>query len=119
VPTGKQDSTAAYANYNCLGDGSASTNCLFADLLPVGSKPSGVGKYNQLDLAGSVSEWTLDWFGAYPLYCDNCANVSFSSDSGRVARGGAWDSSPAALQSAGRYGYSDQDRGFRCARAAE
>lgn len=119
VPTGKQDTTAAYANYNCLADGSASTNCLFAGLLPVGSKASGVGKYHQLDLAGSVSEWTLDWFGAYPLYCDNCANVSISSDSGRVARGGAWDSGPDSLQSAGRYGYSDKDRGFRCARAAQ
>jgi formylglycine-generating enzyme required for sulfatase activity len=103
-----------------MGDGSASTSCVLADLLPVGSKPSGAGKYNQLDLAGSVSEWTLDWFEGYPAYCDNCANVNFASDSGRVARGGSWDNTASGLLSASRYArIPAQDSGIRCARAAQ
>lgn len=116
VPSGKQDGTAAYANYACLGDGSAPTSCGFADLLQVGSKPSGSGKYGQLDLAGSVFEWNLDCFDAYPAYCDNCANLECGVGGG-VTRGGAWNAVSASLLSAARY--AGEDAGIRCARATE
>lgn len=46
---------------NCGGDAS----CTVADILPVGSRPAGAGRWGQLDLAGSVAEWTLD--GLYPF----------------------------------------------------
>jgi cysteine-rich repeat protein len=60
VPTDKLDSTADYANYGCMGDGSAPNTCAFGDILRVGQKPAGTGKYGQLDLAGSMFEWTMD-----------------------------------------------------------
>lgn len=60
VPTDLLDSTAAYANYKCMGDGSAPDSCAFGDFLRVGSKPAGTGKYGHLDLAGSMFERTID-----------------------------------------------------------
>src|SRR6185503_5212427 len=56
------------ASYDCAGDGSGTgtPNCMFSDMLPVGSRsPQGDGKWGQADLAGNVWEWTLDW-GATP-----------------------------------------------------
>ena len=124
------DSTAAYANYNCLGDGSAPATCAFTDILKVGSKPMGAGKYGQLDLAGSVDEWLLDWYADYPAACENCANLSMpemlptlhDASTNRVVRGGDWLYVAVGLtaqyrfhdRSDGRYDFV----GFRCARSA-
>lgn len=97
VPSNAQDSTAAYATYRCLGDGSAPTSCTFADILPVGSKPLGQGLYGQRDLAGSVYEWTLDWFASYPTSpSTNYAKVDAGTQ--RVFRGGDWGNSTNDLQ---------------------
>jgi formylglycine-generating enzyme required for sulfatase activity len=88
IPSGFQDETSAFANYNCLGDGSAPGACALTDILAVGSKPAGASKYGQLDMAGSVREWTLDWHNPLPASCINCASLSPSTE--RVARGGSW-----------------------------
>jgi sulfatase modifying factor 1 len=111
--------TAAYANYDCMGDGSAPGTCALGDILPVGKQPSGGGKYLQLDLAGSVWEWNLDWSGTLPASCDNCANTV--SGSQRMFRGGDWKQNATLLTSANRNGHgNDQGHdplvGFRCAR---
>ncbi len=45
------------AVYNCLGDGNKA--CGLVDILPVGSRPKGIGKWGHYDLAGSMFEWTL------------------------------------------------------------
>lgn len=57
-PWGADDQTPQRAVYNCMGDGDQS--CSLADILPVGSRPLGVGRWGHQDLAGSMFEWTLD-----------------------------------------------------------
>ncbi|HYQ01355.1 MAG TPA: SUMF1/EgtB/PvdO family nonheme iron enzyme [Polyangiaceae bacterium] len=108
-----------YANYYGLGDGSIPGVFAFTDLLPVGSKPAGQGRYGQFDLAGSVWEWTLDGYATpYPSKCDNCANLSATST--RVVRGGGWYDQAAYLTVATRNDLAPTTRhydyGFRCAR---
>jgi formylglycine-generating enzyme required for sulfatase activity len=110
--------TAAYANYDGLGDGSAAGNLSFADILKVGSKPSGVGKFGQMDLAGSMSEWALDWAGTYPSPCNNCANLTAAT--ARALRGGSWYDAAsfvtARYRNNGSPASHDPRTGFRCAR---
>jgi sulfatase modifying factor 1 len=118
VPDNVQDATAAYANYNGLGDGSAYALLSSADILAVGSKPLGIGRYGQMDLAGSMWEWALDYQSqAYPATCDNCADLTPASD--HVLRGGGWNYSAMYLATNYRGGYSDRgkDLGVRCARS--
>ncbi|HVX90310.1 MAG TPA: SUMF1/EgtB/PvdO family nonheme iron enzyme, partial [Candidatus Paceibacterota bacterium] len=119
IPTGFQDATAAYANYNCLGDGSPETDCALTDILPVGSKPAGMGKFGQLDLAGSMREWTLDSNKPYPASCDDCANLSEGAE--KVVRGGDWSSASMYLASDVRLTNIPEMHykfaGVRCARA--
>jgi cysteine-rich repeat protein len=119
VPDGTS-ATASYANYDCLGDGSARGVCAFADILRVGKQPMGVSKYLQLDLAGSVMEWVLDWYDTLPASCDNCANIA--SGSSRVIRGGGWNLGAPSLASDYRPGGNAAVShspyiGLRCARA--
>ena len=57
-PWGNDAQTPEHAVYNCLGDGDKS--CSLADVLPVGSRPKGAGRWGHLDLAGSMFEWTMD-----------------------------------------------------------
>jgi formylglycine-generating enzyme required for sulfatase activity len=69
----------------------------FNTVFPVGSKPAGVGRWGQLDLAGNVSEWVLDWkddgwYVGGGKTCVDCANLTIPSDQFaqfRVMRGGA------------------------------
>ena len=123
VPDNEQDSTAAYANYASMGDGSAPGVYAFTDILPVGSKPSGLGRFGQMDLAGSMWEWALDWYASpYPTNsCDNCANLSAASV--RVVRGGSWGYAAAYLTAASRYdngpAFRNNNFGFRCARTPQ
>ncbi|MEO7032483.1 MAG: SUMF1/EgtB/PvdO family nonheme iron enzyme [Polyangiaceae bacterium] len=118
VPDDTQDGTAAYASYGCLADNGA---CAFADILPAGSKPSGVGRYGQLDLAGSMWEWALDWYASpYPTSpCNNCANLTTAKH--RVVRGGSWSGVATDLTAANRNGNIPTGHyayvGFRCSRA--
>jgi formylglycine-generating enzyme len=121
-PTDALSSPAlAYANYGCMGDGSAFGTCAVNDILAVGSKPSGVGRYLQLDLAGSVYEWSLDWYANYVANCNNCANVADQAAVTRVVRGGGWQDSGTSLTAANRAEVvpdsHDNFMGFRCARA--
>lgn len=57
-PWGSESISPEHAVYNCGGDGDPS--CSLADLLPVGSKARGAGRWGHMDLAGSVFEWTAD-----------------------------------------------------------
>lgn len=60
-PWGADEQTPERAIYNCMGDGDKS--CSLADILPVGSRPLGVGRWGHMDLAGSMFEWTIDAAG--------------------------------------------------------
>jgi formylglycine-generating enzyme len=56
---------------------------------PSGSATLGAGKWGQLDLAGNLAEWTLDWDGDY---VEPCTDFAYLTDvSYRAVRGGAWN----------------------------
>ena len=64
------------ASYHCFGDNM--TGCALNDLVPVGTKPAGDGRWGQSDLIGNVREWTLDWYeDPYPMSaCNDCASLA-------------------------------------------
>ena len=102
---------------NCLGDGV--TGCAVTDLVPVGTKPAGEGRWGQSELAGNVAEWTLDWFSVYPKPCSDCANLDVAAE--RVLRGGSFGVSTFYMRMRSRSPVSPTTRssgtGVRCARA--
>lgn len=122
-PWGSQEPNISLAIHNCLFAGGGT--CESSDLPPVGSAPTGKGKWGHLDLGGSLWEWTFDrydpsWYSNYASsqVCDGCANVSVGADRG--FRGGSFGTSPAGLRSAYREGTVPAAReagvGLRCAR---
>lgn len=121
-PWGNTEPTSSLAVYDCLGDGSEAGQCAITDVLRVGSKPAGAGRFTHLDLAGSMTEWVLDTYGPYPETCDNCAylDVSAQPAQGSGLRGGDWTSFPISLETKGRPSWDRHFRfnsvGFRCAR---
>jgi sulfatase modifying factor 1 len=80
----------AHAVYDCSGSGGPSPDCLFSDILPVGSRsPAGDGEWGTADLAGSAWEWVLDWYvSPYEAPCLDCMSSVLGSE--RVVRGGSW-----------------------------
>ena len=55
----------------------------------VGSFQSGASQFGALDMAGNVSEWTADWYGAYTAGAS--ANPHGAKEGKvRVVRGGGW-----------------------------
>ena len=115
-PWGDAEPNATLAVEYCLGDGV--DGCAFSDIQSVGSRRAGEGRFGQLDLAGSMAEWTLDWHATYPSECSNCGRVA--SGSARVFRGGAWRYDAAVLTAAYRsYDVPSSHLryvGLRCAR---
>jgi formylglycine-generating enzyme required for sulfatase activity len=110
----------ARAAYECRGDGSGAYDCSNADILRVGSKPAGNGKWSQADLAGNVAEWVLDYAGDFPLPCVDCAGTLHPAAE-RVHRGGAFDQDAdvlGSLESSRRVPSARYDGiGVRCARS--
>lgn len=101
----------------CRGDGM--DPCEVTDLVLVGTKGAGDGRWGQSDLAGNVSEWMLDWNGSYPNPCTDCADLAAGTD--RVVRGGAFDLLADEMRTGARThnrpANRDVDLGVRCARA--
>ncbi len=85
-----------------------------AHVARVGLRAAGNGRWGHADLAGGMSEWTLDEGPIKPGTCDDCANVGWPAPTGfdpnavegipefehrwyaggsRSVRGGAWDNS--------------------------
>jgi formylglycine-generating enzyme required for sulfatase activity len=104
----------------CCGDGSP--NCGLTDLLDVGTKPLGYGRWGQGEMSGNVSEWVLDLYAdPYPdPSCTNCANLT--QGSARVVRGGYFLNDAATVLTWSRTYRSpsvySHETGFRCARSA-
>ena len=104
---------------NCVGDGLP--GCAITDLIPVGSKPQGDGRWGQSDLGGNLWEWTLDAYRTpYSIVpCTDCADLAASG--GRASRGGYYSSPIVWLRSANRFGNAEafrvSEQGARCARA--
>jgi formylglycine-generating enzyme required for sulfatase activity len=110
----------SHASYNdgttCVGDGMP--GCAVTDLVAVGGKPLGDGRWGQSDLAGNVWEWAHDWNGAYVNPCTNCAGVAQASS--RVLRGGSFLNVATSLRAGPRNNGAPSVRsygvGVRCAR---
>lgn len=91
--------------------------------IPVGSKPSGAGRWGHDDLGGGMWKWVFDaydeaWYAGAGADCQDCANTL---DTGRSAyRGGSWTGGGAALRAAIRNNFgrhnTNNNLGFRCAR---
>jgi formylglycine-generating enzyme required for sulfatase activity len=101
-----------------------------SNIAPVGTVPGGAGLFGQLDLAGELRQWTLDWFSGYGpsnadgsvAVCTDCADLT--SSYGRVIRGGDYAEDDLTLLApyrdffyAGEAGNRDPGVGFRCARS--
>ncbi|AUX34780.1 hypothetical protein SOCE836_069570 [Sorangium cellulosum] len=110
------------AAYACTGDGSAAGDCALSDILPVGSKPSGDGRWGHSDLAGNLWEWTMDWWrDALLTPCIDCVHrVDGERDATRVTRGGSYRAPASDLRAGNRDFSYPFDRvnniGARCAR---
>jgi formylglycine-generating enzyme required for sulfatase activity len=117
-----------YAIYNCLypygPDGSDACLKGVTNFAPVGTASLGAGRWGQLDLAGELLEWNLDFFSLqYGNPCTDCAYLTDSpSTNDRVDRGGYLGVIVRGLYSATRQIFSDlaltrsATFGFRCAR---
>ena len=107
-----------YAIYNCdYPNGSGSCSGV-TNLAPVGTATLGAGVWGQLDLAGNVWEWNLDWYATYVDPCTDCAYLTTASN--RVLRGGYFNNPASYLLPPPRYddapAFRSSGIGFRCAR---
>ena len=89
-------------------------------LAPVGTASMGAGLWGQLDLAGEIWEWNLDWKQNYVSPCTDCVNLTNASF--RIVRGDNFAGVVAKLLPTVRGGDiapegSDSNFGFRCSRA--
>lgn len=119
VPAGDASIDPTLATWGCVPEGGA-TPCI----APVGSHPLGAARWGQLDMAGSLVEWTLDWGvpDDYPLPCNDCVDVVQADSGARADRpeGDYRSANPARLETIIRNSdpptlYGDEI-GFRCAR---
>jgi formylglycine-generating enzyme required for sulfatase activity len=109
-----------HASYNdgttCIGDGMA--GCAVTDLVKVGTKPAGDGRWGHSDLAGNAWEWALDYFRSYRTDCIDCAELMPGTN--RVIRGGSFFLDATNLRASFRTNFPPTDRtdalGVRCAR---
>jgi formylglycine-generating enzyme len=108
-----------YAIINCDYP-SESGNCTgVSNIAPVGSSTQGVGVWHQLDLAGNVFEWNLDWSAS--SYVDPCVDCAcLTTTPSRVMRGGYYQSPSQwigpTFRSENPPTVRYQGLGFRCAR---
>jgi formylglycine-generating enzyme required for sulfatase activity len=90
-----------------------------ANIAPVGTASLGAGRWGQLDLAGELAEWTLDWLAPYVVPCQDC--VYLTDFSYRVLRGGSFGTDTDNIFPTARDGDVPGSRnafyGVRCARA--
>ncbi|WP_437284914.1 formylglycine-generating enzyme family protein [Sorangium sp. So ce406] len=122
-PWGADDVDVTRAAFDCTGDGSAARSCALSDILPVGSKPRGDGRWGHSDLAGNVWEWVMDWSHDELLTpCIDCVELRRpeGDDPMRVQRGGSFRAPAKDMRVAERDAGNPTDRvnniGARCAR---
>ncbi len=105
-----------------LVDTCSDLGCL--DPIPVGTFPSGVGRWGHLDLAGSVAEWVRDHqtvtqdYQSWTTGCIDCAGLDECCGGPGWIRGGGMSLEPRLLRAASRRRWSGftEGVGVRCAR---
>lgn len=116
-PWGAEEPEPSRAAYDCTGDGSVAQDCSVSDILDVGKRPAGAGRWGHEDLAGNVWEWVFDYYRSYPPVAHDYADTSTLPY--RSIRGSGWNSEALDLRSPIRYNSLPTARrsafGFRCA----
>lgn len=106
------------ATYDCRDSG-ADIGCDPEDLLFVGSKPPGKGRWGHFDLVGSLFEWVAD-SDDQRMPCNDCGVVDPTSAFTIVLGGSFWSSETDEVHSSFRRlkdrPEGDFDLGARCAR---
>jgi formylglycine-generating enzyme required for sulfatase activity len=100
----------------CNGDGIDA--CRLEDLIAVGSRPKGAGRWGHFDLQGNVVEWTMDAEGPLPVPCDDCLVWGAGTNRRIVSGGGFLDRAPAldnAILTSHVDFWEDSWQGVRCA----
>ena len=119
-PWGSTDPGTAsqYAIYDCYYPDGTGTCGGVRNIAPVGTATLGAARWGQMDMAGEMLEWNLDWYATYVDSCIDCAYVSPVFY--RVIRGGTFHDDTSDLLPPYRDdGYPIlryDDIGFRCAR---
>jgi formylglycine-generating enzyme required for sulfatase activity len=94
----------------------------FNGIAPVGSLPAGAARWGQLDLAGNLWEWQLDWADtpSATQSCTDCADTN-SAQGNRIIRGGDFTDDTVSLSASDTTSDSPSttygNYGVRCARA--
>jgi formylglycine-generating enzyme required for sulfatase activity len=109
-----------YAIYDCYyptGLQNCSSSLGTGSIAPVGTPTAGAGLWGQLDMAGDVNEFTVDWYATYVDPCTDCANLTAAT--GRVIRGGNFSNvlQPPPSRYNDSPSFRNFDQGLRCARS--
>jgi formylglycine-generating enzyme required for sulfatase activity len=121
VPSDSQQIDSNRASYyvddtvKCMGDGVP--GCTTEDLVNVGTKPAGNGRWGHAELAGNAYEWVYDGFpDVWPEPCVDCATLD-TTDKGRTSRSGSYNDPVQNMHTRTRF-YADPyyryGIGFRC-----
>jgi formylglycine-generating enzyme required for sulfatase activity len=114
-----------YAIYDCDYPSGSGICVGVSNFAAVGRAPLGAGAWGQLDLAGDVYVWLLDWYAPYVDPCADCAYLTSVANCGgapcRVDRGGDFHDPASSDLLAAFYGMGlptgrSRFTGIRCAR---
>jgi sulfatase modifying factor 1 len=117
-----------YAIYDCYypsGSGGCPDTTMLVNIAPVGTATLGAGLWGELDLAGELDEWTLDYFATYWDPCADCVNLTQPAPPARpqrAIRGGGFFVTTSGYmrvpyRASNPPAFIDNEVGFRCARA--
>jgi formylglycine-generating enzyme len=117
---------ADLAIYGCYYNGTGYGSCSgVTNIASVATVSAGIAKWGQLDLGGSVWEWSLDRIQSplsqsFTAVCNDCTDLAASYH--RVTRGGAFNEGASGISATSRWGpvaptYRGKNLGGRCARS--
>jgi formylglycine-generating enzyme required for sulfatase activity len=112
-------STAIDCTYANTFTGGAVPGCADGGPWRPGFAPRGDGRFGQADLGGNIYEWTADYYGDYPVPCDDC--FAAAPVAGSTIRGSSFDRPSQGASAADRAFTARSNvipgQGVRCARA--